>query len=67
MAKDCGFETEKTYPLRLDAYYVSLLSEQNRQSKFPWLKAFWSGWRSNHAAKQSKNYSSLIYVLQKQK
>ena len=67
MAKDCGFETEKTYPLRLDAYYVSLLSEQNRQSKFPWLKAFWSGWRSNRAAKQSKNYSSLIYVLQKRK
>ena len=65
MAKDCGFETEKTYPLRLDAYYVSLLSEQNRQSKFTWLKAFWSGWRSNWAAKQSKNYSSLIYVLQK--
>ena len=67
MAKDCGFETEKTYPLSLDAYYVSLLSEQNRQSKFPWLKAFCSGWRSNHAAKQSKNYSSLIYVLQKRK
>jgi hypothetical protein len=67
MAKDCGFETEKTYPLRLDAYYVSLFSEQNRQSKFPWLKAFWSGWRSNRAAQQSKNYSSLIYVLQKRK
>ena len=67
MAKDCGFETEKTYPLCLDAYYVSLLSEQNLQSKFPWLNAFWSGWLSNRAAKQSKNYSSLIYVLKKRK
>jgi predicted SAM-dependent methyltransferase len=67
MAKDCGFELEKIYPLRLDAYYVSLLSEQNRQSKFPWFKAFWSGWRSNCAAKHSNNYSSLIYVLQKRK
>jgi hypothetical protein len=54
MAKDCGFETEKTYPLRLDAYYVSLLSEQNRQSKFPWLKAFWSGWRSNRQQNSQK-------------
>ncbi|MDG1823471.1 MAG: class I SAM-dependent methyltransferase [Flavobacteriaceae bacterium] len=67
MAKDLGFETEKTYPLRFDAYYVSLLSEQNRKSNFPWFKAFWSGWRSNRAAKHSKNYSSLIYVLQKRK
>lgn len=67
MAKDCGFETEKTYPLRLDAYYVSLLSEKNCQTKFPWIKAFWSGWRSNRDAKRSKNYSSLIYVLQKRK
>lgn len=67
MVRDCGLEIENTYPLRLDAYYVSLLSERNRQSKFPWLKALWSGWRSNYAAKQSKNYSSLIYVLKKRK
>lgn len=67
LAEECGFETEKTYPLYLDAYYVSLLSEQNRKSRFPWLKALWSGWRSNRAAKHLKNYSSLIYVLQKRK
>ena len=67
LAEECGFETEKTYPLYLDAYYVSLLSEQNCESRFPWLNALWSGWRSNRAAKHLKNYSSLIYVLQKRK
>ena len=67
LANDCAFDIEKTYPLRLDAYYVSLLSEQNKQTRFPWFKALCSGWRSNRAAKHSKNYSSLIYVLQKRK
>jgi hypothetical protein len=67
LANDCGFEIEKTYPLLLDAYYVSLLSEQNKKSRFPWIKALCSGWRSNRAAKHTKNHSSEIYVLKKRK
>jgi SAM-dependent methyltransferase len=67
LANDCGFVVEAKHPLKLDAYYVSLLSEKNKKSKWPWLLAFYAGWRSNHAAKQTKNHSSVIYILKKQK
>jgi len=50
-------------PLRFDSYYVSLLSEQYKKSKFAPLRAAWYGLRSNLKAKRTQNYSSLIYIL----
>ena len=67
MSKDCGFIVEKTYPLTMDAYYVSLLSEKNKQSRFPLLKSIYAGWRSNQAAKHTQNHSSVMFVLKKAK
>ncbi len=67
LSEDCGFVVEKTYPLVFDAYYVSLLSEKIKQSRFAWLKAICAGWRSNQAAKQTQNHSSVIFVLKKGK
>ena len=67
LSEDCGFVVEKTYPLFFDAYYVSLLSEINNQSRFAWLKAIYAGWRSNQAAKHTQNHSSVIFVLKKAK
>ena len=67
LSEDCGFVVEKTYPLVFDAYYVSLLSEKNKKSRFAWLKAIIAGWRSNQAAKHDQNHSSVIFVLKKGK
>lgn len=53
----------KTLPMIFDAYYVSLLSEKYKSGYMNPLKAFWVGWKSNHKAKQTKEYSSHIYIL----
>ena len=63
-----GLRVAQTLPLLLDAYYVSLLSEQLRpasqaQGRLAVLRA---GFRSNqYAAQHSGQYSSLLYVAQK--
>lgn len=55
-----------TIPMKLDSFYVSLLSEQNKTKKPNYLKAFKLGLKSNQSAKQNNNnYSSLIFVVKK--
>ena len=58
-----------TLPMKLDAYYVSLLSEKyrshNRLSVSAVYKAIRSGLKSNMEARRSTEYSSLIYVARK--
>lgn len=56
------FEVIEMHPLKLDAYYVSLLSEKYLKNKFPYPKAFINGLKSNLAAKKENNYSSMIFV-----
>lgn len=59
-----GFTIKEILPMKFDAFYVSLLSEQYLQSgllSYP--KAFMEGWKSNRKAKKPNNYSSLIFVL----
>jgi len=53
----------KTLPMKFDAFYVSLLSEKIKTGKQNPFNAFLIGLRSNLKAKQSSEYSSLIYVL----
>ena len=56
----------KTYPMPLDAYYVSLLSEKYKTGRTNYIDAFSMGLKSNKAAKQNgNNYSSLIYIATK--
>lgn len=59
----------KTAPMKLDSFYVSLLSECYRnpfQAKLiQMLKAFVYGLTSNLKASTSSEYSSLIYVVKK--
>lgn len=60
------FEVIDIVPMPFDAYYISLLSEKYKNGKESYLKAFFLGARSNIAAnKNSKNHSSLIYILKK--
>lgn len=56
----------ETRPMYFDAYYVSLLSEKYKFGKHRFLNAFWIGLKSNWSARQSGEFSSLIYVLKKQ-
>ena len=59
----------KIIPMRLDAFYISLLSEkyQNNEqvSILGMMKAFFKGLHSNRQAGKSMEYSSLIYVVKK--
>ena len=55
----------KTAPMIFDAYYVSLLSEKYKNGSMNPFKAFWIGWISNWKAKQSGEYSSMIYIIKK--
>jgi len=60
-----GLKIVKTKPLIFDSFYVSLLSEKYKTGQQNFLKAFWIGLRSNINAWRTKEYSSLIYILQR--
>lgn len=55
----------QTRPMIFDAFYVSILSEQYRSGKQHYLKPFLVGMWSNIQALKSKEYSSIVYLLQK--
>lgn len=52
-------------PMTFDAYYVAMLSEKYKNGVMNPLKALWIGWKSNRKAKQSGEFSSLIYIIKK--
>lgn len=52
-------------PMKFDSFYVSLLSEKYKTGKMNFIKAFFVGLKSNQSGKQSKEYSSHIYVIKK--
>jgi len=60
-----GFTHKKTYKMPLDAYYVSMLSEKNKGNRFSFLQGLLRGARSNISAIKTGEYSSLMYVFQK--
>jgi len=62
-----GLIVAETLPMKFDAFYVSLLSEKYKSGVMNPVKAFWSGWRSNRKARNSGDYSSLIYVIKRRK
>ena len=61
------FRFLQQYPLLLDAYYVSMRSEWHKGTNrfLAYFKAVFFGFKSNQAAKKDGNYSSLIYVFEK--
>ncbi|WP_337251779.1 class I SAM-dependent methyltransferase [Maribacter halichondriae] len=60
-----GFQVVKSKPLVFDSFYVSLLSEKYKTGKQNFYKAFSIGLRSNISAWTTKEYSSVLYILQK--
>lgn len=61
--KKYNFEIQEVLPMRLDAFYVSILSEKYKRGKNNYLKAILNGLRSNCQARRGNNYSSLIFVI----
>jgi 2-polyprenyl-3-methyl-5-hydroxy-6-metoxy-1,4-benzoquinol methylase len=61
-----GLKLIDTIPMKLDAYYVSLLSEKyknkNKLNVICMIKGFINGMLSNIKARPKSNYSSLIYI-----
>jgi len=61
-----GLELINTIPMKLDAYYVSMLSEKyknnNRLTLGRLLKGFMWGLKSNLRARRETNHSSLLYI-----
>lgn len=53
-------------PMKFDSFYVSLLSEKYKTGKMNFIKAFFVGLKSNQNGKQTKEYSSHIYVIKNQ-
>ncbi len=62
---ECQLEVITTRPMLLDAFYVSLLSEQYKGRKVALYHAFWVGLWSNIRACFTHEYSSLMYGLRK--
>ncbi len=64
LVKKHRLQMVQTIPLKLDAYYISMLSETYRAGSF--INGIVQGFKSNYQAKRNHlNYSSLVYVLKK--
>ena len=61
-----GMKVKKIIPMKFDAYYVSMLSEQIKGKKgiSSFIRGAYQGLKSNISAKRTGNYSSLIYVIE---
>lgn len=62
-----GLELIKILPMKFDSFYVSLLSEKYKTGKMNFIKGFMIGMQSNAKARQTKEYSSHIYVIKRAK
>lgn len=63
-----SFEIVEKIPQKLDAYYISLLSEQYKSGSRNLVKATINGLRSNfNACKRKHGYSSIIFAIRRKK
>jgi 2-polyprenyl-3-methyl-5-hydroxy-6-metoxy-1,4-benzoquinol methylase len=65
-----GFKFKNSYPMKMDSFYVSLLSEKYKTGKKNsiggMIRAFSNGLKSNTKANSFEDYSSVIYVFKKE-
>lgn len=66
--ENSGLKLIKTVPMKLDAYYVALLSETYKTPKAGFIgkvtRAISVAFKSNRKARQTQEYSSHIYIAQ---
>lgn len=60
-----GFKFVDVVPMKLDAYFIALLSEKYLGNHNRFLNAAINGLRSNKSARLNGEYSSLTYIFQK--
>lgn len=60
-------EVVKIFPMKMDSFYVSLLSEKNKTGKMNYFKGFLIGLQSNIKALISDEYSSHLYLIKHHK
>ena len=65
--RENGMTVFDVRPMWLDAFYISLLSEKYKNGRSNFLRSFYIGLRSNMKARKSGNYSSLLYLIKKEK
>ena len=59
-----GFTLVDKYPMRFDAFYISLLSEKYKKNSFPFFRALSKGiWSNLTATTEKGTYSSMIFVF----
>ena len=54
---------ESIHPMKMDSYYVSMLSNKYKSGSHKVMSSLWTGLLSNVKASRTGEYSSLIYVL----
>lgn len=68
IAKNHDFGVNVVYPMPLDAFYISMLSEKYKGHGVTFLRGMWSGLRCYHRSRNDvTKSSSLIYVLERLK
>lgn len=66
LLKNHGLKINKIIPMKLDSFYVSLLSEKYKNGSQNYIKSIINGYKSNSYARTNNNkYSSLIYIATK--
>lgn len=66
LAKMHDLKLKNVLPMKMDAFYISLLSEKYRTNRNRYFNSFITGLKSNSYAKNNHlEYSSLIYILKK--
>jgi 2-polyprenyl-3-methyl-5-hydroxy-6-metoxy-1,4-benzoquinol methylase len=64
LAEKHGFEIRQTYPQKLDAYYVSMLSEKYKFGKTRFITSIIHGlWSNLQGSRPERGHSSLIFVM----
>ncbi len=63
----CGMQVREVIPMKMDAYYVALLSERylasGKTTPFGIMRAIYKGLISNFSARRTGQYSSKIYRI----
>lgn len=60
---DLGFNLFTQKPMVFDAYYIAMLSTTYQRGKSDYIRSLKLGLKSNKEAKQTGNWSSLIYIF----
>ncbi|MDZ7604740.1 MAG: class I SAM-dependent methyltransferase [Cyclobacteriaceae bacterium] len=65
LLSNSGLKLDNIIPMKLDSYYISLLSEKYKTGRTNYLKSILTGYKSNVYGYKTGNYSSLIYICSK--